>query len=93
MAASPSTFLGGFELPALPLTHPGSQVTFQEPKPLEPPVIFSLGLVKKRRQIQVRGYEIDFGIFLSIFSFSQELLAFSLPMSPRATTLMQAIKM
>lgn len=69
MAASPSAFLGGFELPALPLTQPGSQVTFQEPRPLEPPAVFSLGLVKRRRQIQVRGYEMDFGIFLPYFQF------------------------
>lgn len=70
-APPPPSLLSGFELPALPLTHPGSQVAFQEPMPLEPPVIFSVGLVKRRRQIQIRGYEIDFGIFL--FSFSASL--------------------
>lgn len=67
VAAPPSTFLGGFELPALPMTYPGSQVTLQKPMPLEPPVIFSPGLVKKNRQIQIKAYEIDFDILLSSF--------------------------
>jgi hypothetical protein len=43
----------------------------------EPPVNFSSGLVKKRRQIQIiRGCGIDFGAFLLSFSVSQKHLAF-----------------
>lgn len=46
-------------LPVLPLTHPGSQVTFQECMPLEPPAIFRWELVKRRRRpMQIKGYEI-----------------------------------
>lgn len=89
MAAFP--FLDGFELPALPLTHPGSQVTIQERVPLEPSVIFSLGLVKRRRKIQTRGYEINFGIFLSYFSASLKNSGRSI--SPRTISLRQAIRM